>query len=147
MTQMGYTTEFEGMVKIEPPLNEQERKFLEKFSDTRRMNRKKGPYYVDNTGLSGQDDEPDIIDYNEPPKGQPGLWCQWVPTKDGQYIVWDGGEKFYHSPEWMEYLIKHFIGTNPIAKGEIKARGEDMDDRWNLVVIDNKVGVNGSILI
>ena len=72
-----------------------------------------------NKGMAGQDHEPDIIDYNSPPKGQPGLWCQWVPTHDGKFIVWDGNEKFYNSAEWMTYLIEHFIGDRPKAKKEL----------------------------
>ena len=68
---MGYTTEFSGSVKIEPPLNEEEIAFLNKFSDTRRMNRRKGPYYVDNAGMAGQDREPDIIDYNSLTRASP----------------------------------------------------------------------------
>ena len=150
---MGYTTEFYGQIEITPPLNEQEIKFLTKFSETRRMNRTKGPYYVDGNGFAGQDHESDIVDYNEPPQGQPGLWCQWVPTEDGQYIEWDGAEKFYDSEEWMTYLIEHFIGDKPKAKkelpflqghtcnGRILAQGEDMLDRWELFVTNNKVTV------
>ena len=150
---MGYTTEFKGQIKIEPSLNAQEIDFLRKFSGTRRMNRKNGPYFVNGTEFAGQGRDTDIIDYNEPPEGQPSLWCQWVPTKDGQYIEWDGGEKFYHADDWMEYIIQHFIGAKPLAKehlpflqghscnGKIKAQGEDMDDRWLLNVEDNKVVV------
>ena len=68
---MGYTTDFMGQVSIDPPLNKKEVKFLQKFNKTRRMLRKKGPYYVNNKGFAGQDNEPDIIDYNSPPEGQP----------------------------------------------------------------------------
>jgi hypothetical protein len=153
---MGYNTDFSGRVEINPPLDEAERNFLEKFAGTRRMFRGKGPYYVDNTGMAGQDEEADSIDYNRPPAGQPGLWCQWVPTPDGKYIKWDGGEKFYNASEWMTYIIDHFLKANPIAKlphlkphtcnGEIKAAGEDPDDRWKLVVKDNKVSVKRGVV-
>lgn len=148
---MGYTTEFSGQVKVDPPLNQDEINFLKKFAGTRRMARTKGPYYVDNEGFGGQDHENDIIDYNRPPAGQPGLWCQWIPTANGEAIKWDGGEKFYESEDWMEYLIEHFIGSHPKAKsklpflrphtlnGTILAQGEDLHDRWELVVVNNKV--------
>lgn len=147
---MGYTTEFSGSVKIDPPLNEQEIEFLNKFSETRRMDRKKGPYYVNDTNDSGSD----IIDHNSPDDSQPGLWCQWVPTDDGTAIEWDGNEKFYCSVEWMTYLIDHFLSPTAIAKteleflqanhivnGKIAAEGEDSGDVWQLVVKDNKVSV------
>jgi hypothetical protein len=153
---MGYTTDFEGSVRVEPPLNRDEIEYLMKFSGTRRMKRGQGPYFVLGTGSFGQGDDPDIEEYNHPPEGQPGLWCQWVPTEDGTEIVWNGSEKFYESAEWMHYLIDHFLRPGAQAKtqthggppftfadhvlnGRINAQGEDIDDRWTLVVRENVV--------
>lgn len=151
---MGYTTTFDGSVSIDPPLNEQEIEFLTKFSESRRMNRKNGPYFVDGEGYRGQSDDSDVIDFNSPPDGQPGLWCQWIPTENGCSIVWDEGEKFYDSVEWMQYLIDHFLKPGAIAKdqlpflqanhicnGMIDAEGEEYGDLWRLVVKNNKVSV------
>jgi hypothetical protein len=151
---MGYSTDFYGSVTVDPPLDEAEIAYLQKFSGSRRMDRTEGPYYVDGgSGSRGQDKPGNVIDYNSPPEGQPGLWCQWVPTEDGTAIEWDGREKFYDANEWMEYLIVHFIGSNPLARaalpflkshtvnGTIEAQGEDSDDRWRLVVKDNVVTV------
>lgn len=79
-------------------------------------------------------------------------------------LEWDGGEKFYHSPQWMKYLIDHFLrpgaiasrnlrdsaGQDPriaeftfdhVCNGTIDAQGEDPDDRWQLIVEDNVVKV------
>ena len=147
---MGYTTDFIGKIKIEPCLSAEEITFLNKFNGTRRMACAQGPYYVDRGGFKGQDHkDPSVTNYNSAPAGQPGLWCNWEATEDGQYIQWDGGEKFYSSLEWMQYLIDHFIGHSPIAKselpflqhhslsGRIEAQGEDYNDRWLLVVEDN----------
>jgi hypothetical protein len=119
------------------------------------MQRRKGPYFVDGEGFGwSQEKDPDVIDYNKPPEGQPGLWCQWIATPDGKEIEWDGGEKFYHAAEWMLYLIEHFIGSDPKAKtelsflqshicnGEIEAQGEEYDDRWLLKVTDNQVSTH-----
>lgn len=148
---MGYTTTFEGRVAVVPPLSKEEIDFLNKFAATRRMNRTKGPYFVDGSGPAGQGNDPDIRDHNAPPQGQPGLWCQWVPTEDGAAIEWDGGEKFYDPVEWMAYLIEHFIGSAPQAKaqlpflqphtlnGVIEAEGEESGDIWRLIVKDNEV--------
>ena len=144
---MGYTTEFEGSIRVEPPLSAEEVSYLVKFSDTRRMNRRNGPYYVEDDAWNSKD----IINSNSPPDGQPGLWCQWIPTEDGEAIEWNGSEKFYDSAQWMKYLIEHFIGSEPKARkeldfltghvcnGEIRAQGEDPNDRWKLIVKDNKV--------
>jgi len=52
---MGYTTNFDGKIRIEPPLSQEEVKFLNKFNSTRRMDCKQGPYYVDRGGFHGQD--------------------------------------------------------------------------------------------
>ncbi len=160
---MGYTTEFWGEIEIEPPLNEEEIAYLKKFSDTRRMNRGKGDYFVDGTDAFGQGQDKDIIDYNASPPEQPGLWCNWIPSVDGTSIEWDGGEKFYSPAQWMWYIIWHFLSPNPIAKirhpeqfafleghvcnGEIDAQGEDGDDRWKLIVIDNVVSVQDSEIV
>lgn len=148
---MGYTTEFKGQIKIDPPLSNEEREYINKFSRSRRMNRTEGPYFVNGEGFMGQEDSDGVIDHNHPPSGQPSLWCQWVATECGGFIKWDGGEKFYCSEEWMGYLIDHFLRENAIAKealpflqphilsGEIEAQGEEPEDRWTLVVKDNEV--------
>jgi hypothetical protein len=150
---MGYTTEFYGSVAVEPPLSEEEIKYLNKFSETRRMARKEGPYFVDGEGFMGQGKTESVLDYNSPPQEQPSLWCQWVPSEDGTEIQWDGGEKFYCADEWMMYIINHFIGSNPsaaespgmefikphICNGFIEAQGEEYDDKWAIKVTDNVV--------
>lgn len=153
---MGYTTDFEGTVAVDPPLNQHEIAYLRKFAETRRMDREQGPYFVDGSGFAGQGRDADVRDHNMPPAGQPGLWCQWVPAEDGAAIEWDGGEKFYCAEEWMRYLIEHFLRPGAhasadssgcfegftfdhVLSGVIDAQGEDDDDRWRLVVQDNRV--------
>lgn len=155
---MGYTTEFEGHVTIEPPLNEHEVSFLKDLADTRRMNRTRGPLFVKGTDAYGQGHDPDIIEYNNSHPDQPGLWCQWVPVDDGT-IEWDGSEKFYKAEEWMAYLalllgehgrsyvrdhldeddrLQYFTNDH-VVNGVIDAQGEEAADRWRLVVQDNVV--------
>jgi hypothetical protein len=146
---MGYTTEFSGRIAVVPPLSADEIAYLNKFGKTRRMTRKSGPYTVDGTGLHGQDTSDGDVIADEPSEGQPGYWCQWVPTDDGTAIEWDGGEKFYESEEWMRYIIEHFLApthicplpilTGHICNGSILAQGEEITDRWQLIVADNVV--------
>lgn len=161
---MGYTTEFEGSVTIEPALNDAEISFLHDLVETRRMNRTKGPLYVADTANFGQNKAEDIIDYNRSHPDQPGLWLKWDVNEEGTEISWTGDEKFYDSPEWMTYLINNlfsesaraYVEQNQIAapderfaqfsfdhvfNGEILAQGEDINDRWLLVVKDNVVTV------
>lgn len=159
---MGYHTEFTGHVLVTPPLNEHETAYLSRFADSRRFQRASGPY-------STTDDYrgPDTIDYNSEPEGQPGLWCDWAPIDDGAGIAWNGMEKFYYADRWMSYVIDVFLKPGadlqaelaaPVAgrhyapefghftfdhvvNGVISAQGEEDDDRWELVVVDNAVSV------
>jgi hypothetical protein len=155
---MGYTTYFCGSIDIDPPLNEAEREYLRRFAGSRRMDRERGPYFVDGSGYRGQGADPDVRDHNTAAAEQPGLWCQWVPDDEGTCLEWDGGEKFYDAERWMAYLIEHFLRPGACAEsvddpqfadfsfdhcldGEIDASGEDPDDRWLLRVADNEVFV------
>jgi hypothetical protein len=155
---MGYTTDFYGSIAIDPPLNEAECDYLRRFAETRRMDRERGPYFVDGSGPYGQGEDSDVRDRNARAAGQPGLWCQWVPNDEGTCLEWDGGEKFYEAEQWMAYLITHFLrlgahanaAVDPqfadftfdhILDGEIEAIGEEPDDRWLLRVAHNEVFV------
>lgn len=62
-------------------------------------------------------DGSDIIDHDRPHDGKPGLWCRWTVNDEGNAIIWDGHEDFYNSADWLAYLINHFIGSQPMAKG------------------------------
>lgn len=149
---MGYSTEFVGHIEIDPPLNAAEQRYLKAFGGSRRMHRKSGPY------VTGRDagPDPDVIDSNKVTPGQPGLWCQWVPSCAGRCLIWDRGEKFYAPTEWMRYLIDHFLRPDALAatasargfekftfdhscNGEVAARREDTGRLWLIVVDDNKV--------
>lgn len=144
---MGYTTEFMGQFNLNKKLDTQTRKFLMKLAATRRMARNlppkygiEGEFYVDGTGFAGQGNDPDIIDYNRPPKTQPSLWLHWVPDTDGKAILWNGAEKFYHSVEWLCYLIKNvLIPKGYVLNGDVVYRGEDLEDVGVIRVKENKV--------
>lgn len=154
---MGYSTEYTGTATITPPLNPTEIAYLTKFAETRRMHRDHGPYFIGGSGILGQGRDADIRDYNRPPAGQPGLWCQWIPTDDGTALQWDGNEKFYEGPAWMQYLIDHFLRPGATAQGQpgfeqftfnhtvngtLAAQGEIPDDQWLLIVTDNHVATD-----
>lgn len=66
-----------------------------------------GEYFVAADGEFGDDKSPDIIDYNEPPSDQPGLWCHW--RIENNHIVWSGQPKFSDFRSWLEYLIDNFF--------------------------------------
>jgi len=159
---MGYSTDFVGAFKLSKPLTREQREFLLKFSDTRRMKRdpkkavklgditriaagimgvgEEGGYFTGGLGFAGQDHDESVTNHNEPPKGQPGLWCQWVPDESGEYIGWNGAEKFYHYEEWLQYLITHFLAEWGITiTGVVRWRGERSDDKGSMVVTDSVI--------
>jgi len=164
---MGYHTDFDGSFTVTPALSQAHADYLTAFAGTRRMARNanktaempdalreevglplgpQGAYFVGAVGgegmdCAGQRRTSDITDYNRPPQGQPGLWCQWVPSQQGRDLIeWDGGEKFYNYVEWIEYLIEHFLNKwGYKLNGMVEWSGEEDDDRGRIVIDDNKV--------
>lgn len=115
---MGYTTRFEGELKLNRPLTVRE------FRDIQDMN-----------------DDPKMCEhYTGTPDTIPEAYMQWIPNKYGEAIVWDGGEKFYNYIHWLRWLIKHYLKPRDLVlNGELTWRGEEMDDIGTLTVVDNKV--------
>jgi len=151
---MGYDTEYFGIISLNKPLDDETYTFLTQLAKTRRMKRNLGPEY----GIEGEyfvegdwNTEPrpeTILDYNNPPSIQPGHWCQWVPTEDRQGLEWDGGEKFYCGPEWMDYIIHRILAPKGyVCNGTLVAQGgEDNNDYWKLYVKNNIVSTDYSIM-
>lgn len=156
---MGYTTEFEGTLQFNKEITEELKNFINKFSASRRMKRDvdkikesfpdwkkhcyngnlgtEGEYFVDIECFVRQDES--ILDFNRPPKTQPGLWCQWIINDNGD-LEWDGGEKFYHYEEWLNYLIDNFFEPEGyVLNGIISFQGEDSSDYGDIVVHNNNV--------
>jgi hypothetical protein len=133
---MGYDTKFDGKFVIQPePLSEGLNNYINKLSETRRMNRRiegfgtEGEFFVFGSGFAGQDADNTIIKYNEPPSTQPSLWCQWIISNDGQYLGWDGGEKFYDYTKWLEYIINNFLAPFDYwLEGSVEWQGEEVGD-------------------
>lgn len=158
---MGYTTDFFGNFNLDRELLPEHSEYLSAFAYTRRMKRnseiaekftdvvrekvglgigEEGGYYVGEKENFGQKRDESVIDGNNPPEGQPGLWCQWVPTEDNKGICWDEGEKFYHYVEWLEYIIVHFLKPwGYVLNGEVRWQGEDEYDKGIITVKDNVV--------
>lgn len=148
MIKIGYTTEFQNSFRLSAKLHPKLQDFLVRFSQTRRMKRNlpeelygtEGEFFCEDTENAGEDKTSDVIDQNEPPKTQPGLYCQWTPDEDGKTIGWDGGEKFDDYEEWLKYLIDKILEPNGYKlNGHVYWRGEDMLDIGTIVVRDNKI--------
>lgn len=162
---MGYTTEFIGKFELNKELEPELREYINRFSYVRHMKRDnekikeifpewkklcykgelgiEGEYFVMNSECFGQENTKDILDYNQQPRTQPGLWCQWIiPEDDYATIVWDGGEKFYSYVEWLEYLIENFLKPNGyIVNGTVYFDGEAPQDAGSIIVKDNVIDV------
>ena len=152
---MGYTTDFTGQFEIEPALTDAQRDYLNQFSATWRMKRDaskteqrddplredvglqigiEGGYFVGEDGHAGQGHGADIREFNDPPTGQPSLWCQWVPTGDGKCLEWDQGEKFYHYIDWLRYIVENFLDPwGCTLEGIVEWVGEDPTDRGRII--------------
>lgn len=152
---MGYNTDFIGSFSLNKRLDDSVHKFLTKFAQTRRMKRKLDPhfgidgeFFVDGKGMMGQARDESVIDYNSPPRTQPGLWCQWVPSEDGTRIEWDGVEKFYNYIEWISYIIKNFLEPKGyVLNGTVEWHGEDYSDIGQIIIINNKVSIKKGELV
>lgn len=158
---MGYTTNFEGSFVLDKPLASEHLEYLCKFQDTRRMKRdasltagrpdsireevglpvgNEGGYFVGEGGYAGQGRGPDVVASNDPPTGQPGVWCKWEPNEDGTAIEWNGAEKFYNYTDWIVYLIEHFLGPwGYVLAGEMMWEGEERSDFGTIYIKDNVV--------
>lgn len=100
-----------------------------------------GGYYVGDMD-SRVEHGGDVIDYNNPPAGQPGLWCKWEVSEDGTALRWNEVEKFYDYIEWLKYLIEHFFAPwGYRLDGEVTWSGEENDDVGKIIVEDNEVRV------
>lgn len=164
--KMGYQTSFEGKFAISPPLKTEHRQYLTAFAETRRMRRdvelalvkpdplreavglpigEEAGFFVGGTGFYGQDFDKSVVNYNTPPTGQPGLWCQWRASDDGAWLCADGG-KFYNYVEWLKYLIERFLTPwGYEVSGIVKWRGEHQKDLGTISV--SVVGIQVTRLI
>lgn len=109
---MGYTTKFTGTLKIEPALTL--------------------PHYQEilDIGRDGANDE----------TAPEGSYMQWEPTKNGDGLSWDGGEKFYDYVEWLKWLIAKRLGPwGHTVNGTLKWSGESVSDNGTITVVDNAV--------
>lgn len=170
---MGYTTEFYGSFKVDKDVNKSFFEYIHRFSRTRHMKRdvekikienpdwknncfngdlgKDGSFYVthNQSNMFGQNNDESIIDYNQCPDEQPGLWCDWELFSDDDLtkdlisnceLKWNGTEKFYSYIEWLEYLfINFFMPNDYLLNGVMLSIGEEEGDALYIISINNKV--------
>lgn len=119
---MGYNTEFMGDIEVTPPLPADLVAEFNAFCEERH--------------------EPAYTVVN------PSYWCDWQVSEDGAYLSWNGSEKSYEMEKWLAILIDKFlIPGGHVASGTILAEGEDSNDVWKIVVVDNDVTVKRASLV
>jgi hypothetical protein len=134
---MGVSTNYLGHAEIVPPLNKAEYDYLMAFSESRRTERAGGPYAVTPKDPKTGNTAADVERYNSICAGQPGYWCQWTPCPHGCCLKWDGREKFYSGPAWLQYLIDHFLRPGATAQNGGDAQFADFtfDHQVNGVIV------------
>lgn len=115
---MGYNTDFRGAFTITPTLTAAHREELVEFSTDR------------------HDDD-----------GSPGIWCDWGPNDNGTAVGWNGAEKTYNSPEWLQFLIRRFLAPKGyVLNGEVTWQGEEQGDIGKICIAKNVLTLqHGSI--
>lgn len=115
---MGYTTSFKGEFKLNKKLE------IDIFL---RMNNE-----LRDGEIKYKDDDLEVSGY-----------CQWVPNKSADAIVWDGEEKFYDYIDWLKYLIKVELAPKGyVVNGSVVWSGEEVDDVGTITVKDNFIEVH-----
>jgi hypothetical protein len=105
---MGYNTDFFGEFEIRPPLDLKHKNMLDDITSRENVYDNKQKCYKD---------------------GAPGSHCDWAVSREGNYLTWNGSEKFYDYVEWLNYLCKKVI--NPAGSflvGSVSFQGEERDD-------------------
>lgn len=166
---MGTELDIYGSIQITPRLGERHADYLTRFNRTRRMKRNVRVLAkmegVDGTHASvglplgleagyyvGGDDDwrcPSIVDANRPPRGQPRLWCPWMPTRDLSGLTVSNDVSNDDLPKWLRYVIKHFLApwgytVSGIAVWDNPYRGRYQPRCMKLVVHSNHPRVSKS---
>jgi len=118
---MGYTTEFDGKLKFKNPLTAEQEIYLKTI--------------LPDNDYQDTDDHPDWIT----PDGYRG-YIQLEICEDKTGIQWDGSEKFRNSVEAVNTVVMTMQAKFPDfeLEGELQAQGEEMTDRWSLIIVDGK---------
>ena len=112
---MGYSTDFKGRLEIVPELTASQ---LAKLSS-----------YLG-------EDVRDHKEWGVNDKECPFYFIDLQLTKDFKALEWNGSEKTYGMVEAVNFIIQEMRKELPAFSlvGHLLAQGDDIDDRWTLVV-------------
>jgi hypothetical protein len=85
--------------------------------------------------------EPLGLNQNQPPQGQPLLWCAWRLAENRMTLSSDGqNHELYYCSAWLQYLIEHFFTPwDYTLQGVIAWQGDDAEDRGTIVVKNSQI--------
>lgn len=136
---MTYPTRYEGQLTIEPPLNRREVRALTAFFHSRRIQTLGGPLDTRPLGANHQD----VIDYNLPPEGQPGLHCDLEISEKGDVLCWGSAmESQANLDKWITYVIDHLLkegGEFDIRERNFDLTGMSDEDLLRYFTFDHEV--------
>lgn len=115
---MGYSTDFEGVLKFKHSITVPEIAKLNEFFG------------------ENPDDHPEWKKRD----GDKYSYLQYDLTKDMTGLQWDGNEKFYYAVEALNLIIDNMKAEFPEfeLEGHLDAQGEEMSDRWVLQIVDGQ---------
>jgi hypothetical protein len=123
---MGYSTSFTGRFLLDEPLTAEQLSAIK--------------------GLAGRDvrEGCDLGDGFRAPSN----YCDWVPSKDGKGVEWNGGEKFYSYVEWLELIIGRYLKPwGHTLSGRVGWQGEEGADQGVIHVRANRVQAIKNVIV
>lgn len=127
---MGYSTDFKGELKFKEELKASEISFLNTYLEK------------DRRDIGFEDDSKVYVSDRE-------YWyhINLMFNEDFSGIKWNGSEKTYNLPEiinWLLKLMKEQFNKEFVLEGKLFAQGEEYDDKWELIMIEN-IATNNEI--
>ncbi len=116
---MGYTTQFEGVLKFEKPLTIEQLKALNEVLGEDTRDGKLAQFQLPNEKYS---------------------YLQYEVTRDMEGLKWDGNEKFYHAENALNLILRYMRNQWPDFNmiGKLLAQGEEVGDVWELRMDNGK---------
>jgi len=112
---MGYTTKFDGTITTNPKMDWTMRAAVREYCANADIGKVRK-----NSDLDGT--------------------CDWKASDDFTGLVHNGMEKSYDQDQWLQALINDLLApAGFICNGIVDAQGEDVSDRWRIIVRDNVV--------
>ncbi len=124
----GYDTQFAGEFRLNKTLSPELHEYLKYFSARRRVKWENlpeefgtdGEYYYEGMrdsvseymfGKKVSEYSPVKVVGFKCPDPQPNNWCNWIPAKDGNKIVWNTRKNFNDYVNWLKYIIDNFLAS------------------------------------